>query len=116
MNSMYENNSLSGTTAVIKVTPEELKKKADVVKNKVKTMKGLFSDIAQYVEKSKSYWIGEAGNTHRSVYKACEPDVTEIFARLSEHVVDLETMAGVYQSTENEIKEISMDLPSDVIK
>ena len=106
---------LSLSDASLTVTPEVLTAKASVVKSKISKMQSTFSEIKNAVERTESYWLGEAGDLYRKKYSDLEPDLEDIFKRLSEHVTDLNQMAGVYASTESEIQEIAESLPADVI-
>lgn len=107
-------NSSMGS-AVIKVTPEVLIQKAEVVKGKISTMQTAFTNMMNTVSKSNSYWVGDAGDAHRKVYKEYEPEITEIFNRLTEHVTDLNAMAGVYSEAEKAVAEVAESLPTDLI-
>lgn len=89
--------------------------KASAVDQKIREMRNTFSDLETSVNKTKAYWIGEAGDAYRAYFMERKPEAEEIFKRLSEHVRDLNEMAGVYSSTEKEITAMAEDLPSDVI-
>ncbi|WP_167955884.1 WXG100 family type VII secretion target [Anaerosporobacter faecicola] len=112
---MSDTGSSSTSTAIIKVSPEVLVEKAAVVKEKISNMQTAFTNMMNVVSKSKSYWIGDASEAHRKVYKSYETEVTEIFNRFSEHVVDLTKMAGVYEKVEKEVAEVAENLPTDLI-
>lgn len=101
--------------SIIKVTPEALIQKAEVVKGKISTMETKFTNMKNIVLKSNTYWVGDAGEAHRKTYKEYEPEITEIFKRLTEHVKDLNEMAGVYSDAELTVKEIGESLPTDLI-
>lgn len=103
------------TSTQIKVTPEELIRKAGELQGKITKIQKEFDSLEQNVNHTVSYWIGEAGDTYRNKYKEFKPGVQEIIRRLEEHVQDLNAMAGVYQKTESEVKEVIEELPSDVI-
>lgn len=107
--------SVSDFLTSLTVTPEMMNEKAASVEIKIMTMKRVFAEVERTVNRTKGYWIGEAGDEHRQFYYSKQEDINEIFARLTEDVQDLRTMAAVYSKTENEAKEIAADLPSDVI-
>ncbi|WP_455713957.1 WXG100 family type VII secretion target [Anaerosporobacter sp.] len=100
---------------IIKVTPETLYQKAEAVQDKISTMQTKFNNMLDVVSKCNSYWIGNAGDAHRKIYKEYEPEITEIFKRLSEHVTDLNAMAGVYSDAEKTVKEVAENLPTNLI-
>lgn len=99
----------------LKVTPEILTAKSTEVSNKVRSMKEHLDELKRLVDKTKSYWIGEAGDKHRKMYEDLLPDIEEILKRLGEHPVDLVTIAQQYTDVELKIQEEISALPSDVI-
>lgn len=100
---------------IIKVSPEALVQKAEVVEGKISTMETKFTNMNNIISKSSTYWGGNAGDAHRKVYKEYVPEITEIFKRLTEHVKDLNAMAGVYSAAESTVKEIEESLPTNLI-
>ncbi|MCI8865553.1 MAG: hypothetical protein HFG60_09765, partial [Lachnospiraceae bacterium] len=50
------------------VTPERLNQKAGEVEKHVANMRQRFAAMNVLVQKSKGYWIGDAGNMHRQNY------------------------------------------------
>lgn len=105
-----------GNDAQLKVTPEELKAKSSSVSKTVSRMKKEYENLSSVITKTGSYWTGDGGNAHRAKFNEQKSDVDEMFRRINEHIVDLQKMAGVYTSTEKEIKnDIASGLPSDVI-
>ena len=103
------------TTATFKVTPDELRAQSTVVSDKVQTIRTKFGEMERTVSSSNTYWNGEAADNFRSVYAGYKDEIEEILSRLSEHIVDLEKMAGVYTEAENAVNETIGSLPSDVI-
>lgn len=107
-------NSLGGDVT-IKVTPEALYAKSQNIASILKKVEGNFGNMKVVMDKTGSYWIGEAGDAHREKYQEMIPETEEIIRRLQEHVRDLNEMAGIYQETEREVTEITELLPADVI-
>lgn len=107
--------NLGDFLASLTVDPEVMRQKAATVEGKIREMKSAFEELGTTVDKTKNYWIGEAGDAHRTYFTDRKPEIEEIFQRLSEHVRDLNQMASVYSGTEQEVKELSEGLPSDVI-
>lgn len=97
------------------VTPEVLQRQAEKSKKSVYQLKSRMSELEQIMNRTKSYWIGEAGDAHRSYYFEQEEYIQKLFARLEEDISDLENIASVYTKTEREVSSIAGDLPSDVI-
>lgn len=100
---------------VIRVSTEELLAGADQVQSSLTDMNNRFASIAEAVNRSNGYWQGEAADKHRRTYAEMKDVIDEIMVRLGEHVTDLRAMAQVYSESEQEIEELSFDLPSDVI-
>lgn len=99
----------------LKVSPEELKKKAGEITKEISAIEKDFEKIDQYVTGTKKYWEGEASDVHIKGYNKMKDDFKTIIKRLKEHPTDLQTMAGVYEETENAIKTIVTALPTDVL-
>lgn len=101
--------------STIKVNPDVLRAKASSTEGKIGELKAVFDALETTVNKTKTYWNGEAAESHREFYEKQKPDIETLFKRLAEEVSDLNQMASVYSTTEQEVKEISSELPSDVI-
>ena len=92
----------------IRVSTEELAAAADEVQGSLNDLRNRFSSIEASVNRSSSYWQGEAAEKHRRVYR-------EMKENLDEHVTDLKAMTQIYSESETQIQELSRDLPADVI-
>lgn len=98
------------------VTPETLHQKATEVEARVKAMKTRFDNMKALVDKSSSYWVGEAGDMHRKNYADQVENIDQILRRLGEHPIDLRAIAQTYSDTELKIQEtIIQELPGDVL-
>ena len=85
------------------VTPERLNQKAGEVEKHV-------------VQKSKGYWIGDAGNMHRQNYSEQQDNIEQVLRRLGEHPGDLRAIAQTYTATELKIEEeIVHSLPGNIL-
>lgn len=107
--------NLVGADVSLKVTPEILTSKSTEVANKVSAMKNHFEDLKALVDKTKSYWVGEAGDKHRKMYEDLLADIEEILKRLGEHPVELVAIAQKYTDVELKIQQEIATLPGDVI-
>jgi len=96
---------------VIKVTPEEMISAASELSGYVNTMNECFQQMKNTMAQSESYWVGEAGEAHRRLYQEQVAKTEEIIARYTEHVRDLNTMAGVYSQAESEAEAKADELP-----
>jgi len=98
-----------------KVTPEELARQAANVESGVSAISARFAGAEQSVKNTLNYWNGEASDLFRTECEGYRDEIEEILARITEHVTDLRTMAGVYEEAEASVQEIIEALPSDVI-
>ena len=100
---------------VLRVTPEELRRKADDFSSLVTDIKNHFDAIITTASKTRGYWQGEAGDKDRVGYASYQEDMDFIIRRLKEHPADLLSMAGIYESAENSIRETNAELKTDLI-
>ena len=87
------------------VTPERLNQKAGEVEKHVANMRQRFVAMNVLVQKSKGYWIGDAGNMHRQNYSEQQDNIEQVLRRLGEHPGDLRAIAQTYTATELKIEE-----------
>lgn len=107
--------AILGTVELL-VTPEVLNTKANEVENNVKNMRQRFETMKTLVEKSNSYWVGDAGDMHRKNYTDQVDKIEQILKRMSEHPADLRTIAQTYTTAELKIENtIVQALPGDVL-
>lgn len=104
-----------GGNVEFKVTPEVLVEKADEVSAKLTKMQNLLDTIEGAVERTRSYWIGEAGDLHRKMYEDEKETIAEIMLRLNEHPVDLRAIAQTYMDVETAVTNLAEELPTDVL-
>ncbi|WP_349943932.1 WXG100 family type VII secretion target [Lacrimispora sp. BS-2] len=107
--------SLFGSVT-FKVTPEVLNAKANEVSSLIKKVRMEFDNLNTSINRTKTYWIGEAGDAHRKAYEDQKTNIDEIIRRLEEHPRDLVSIARTYTDAELEIEEYISSLPSDLIE
>lgn len=100
---------------ILKVTPEQLLTKAETTRNNISNLTAGFERIGSIIEKTKNYWIGDAGDLYRKIYIDEGEHIQEMFARLLEHPSDLEKIAKNYMDVEDAVEELAMELPGDII-
>lgn len=100
---------------MLKVTPEDLAVKAQETTNNISKLKMRFSNLANIIARTNSYWIGEAGDLHRKLYQDEKENIEQMFARLSEHPRDLEQIAKTYMNAEDVAEQLASELPGDII-
>lgn len=98
----------------IRVTPQVLKDQSNLVIEDIKSIKKHWEGIEDLVKGSKSYWEGDASDTHLRLLKDVEDDVNKLIERLGENPVKLQMMAGVYEVAEGDAQAASAELPEDV--
>lgn len=99
----------------IKVNTAVLEARAEGAEKQIRTVENRFEEIGEIVNRSVSYWEGEAGDAHRREYAEYLEDVKESLARFRENVTDLRKIAGIYRENEQANTETSNELPTDVI-
>lgn len=100
----------------IKVSTDVLVNKADAVSQSIRQMENCFDEMESIINRTVSYWIGEAGDMHRKLYKDELPNIEEMMRRLKEHPIDLNAIAQNYSITEQRVIEISNALAGDIIE
>lgn len=99
----------------LKVSPDVLKSKSAEIKSQIARFESYWNQMAQIVQNTKGYWVGEASNSHQKQFKDYQEDVKRITKRLKEHPDDLLKMADIYEKTEEKAVQIAQTLPGDVI-
>lgn len=99
----------------IRVSPDALVTQADEVSRLARNMKERFDAIGDLIDKTAGYWIGEAGDLHRSMYNEQRDNITLMLGRLSEHPENLVAIARNYESGESRNVQAASVLPSDVL-
>lgn len=112
MGALIEPEVFEGTLVV---HPEILRKKSREVLVRIKEMKADFEMMGETAERTRSYWLGDAGTLSRAYMTNRKPEVEEMLLRMMEHVKELEHMAAVYVKAEQESEKIANELPADVI-
>ena len=94
------------------VTPDVLNQKAVEVEKNINNMRQRFDAMKTLVEKSKGYWLGEAGDMHRQNYTEQQDSIDEV---LFNYPIDLRNIAQTYSATELKVESIIQSLPGDVL-
>ncbi len=99
----------------IRVSTEELRKRAGEAEEKVNKLTRDFDRVSELIVQTSGCWIGEAGDLYRKTFNSERPEMERILKRLREFPKDLLEMAGIYERNEAEIGNMSDGLPIDVI-
>lgn len=97
---------------VLSVSPEELLSASGQLSGYIQTLQESFNDMKQTMSSTVGYWVGEAGDAHRQLYEEQVANTAEIIDRYREHVVDLNSMAGVYSDAEQSASNVAEQLPA----
>ena len=97
------------------VSPEEMEKAASALSTQVTNMKDSFDQMKATMQQTAAYWVGDAGEAHRKLYEQQVEKTKEIIARYTEHVNDLNTMAGVYSEAETRAATLAEELPTSTL-
>ena len=108
-------NKLTLSVTTIKVEPQALRNQSTEVSNMIKVLKDAFDDIQKQVKSSTLFWNGEAAEEFRNRYLSYSDEISEIISRFTEHVGDLNTIAGTYETTESQAAQAAAVLPDEVI-
>lgn len=98
-----------------KVTPDILSEKSAEVSGKVNSVKRHFTDINELMDRTKGYWMGEAGDRYREAYYKLHNDLDEILEHLEEYPGMLLAIAQGYLDVEQKVQEVIRELPGDVV-
>lgn len=97
------------------VSPEEMQKAASALSTQVSNMDDCFQQMKSTMQQTVSYWVGEAGEAHRKLYEQQIEKTQEIIKRYTEHVTDLNAMAGVYSEAELKATTLADELPTSTL-
>lgn len=100
----------------LKVTPEDLQAKASSVAKKLGDMQKTWESMNTTILATDSFWIGEAGNLHRDMYKKQQENIETIMRRLNEHPKDLNDIAATYLGVEKAVQEIAQSLETGILE
>lgn len=99
----------------IRISTGELAQASGDISKKAGDLKAAFDGMTEAMNRTNGYWLGEAGEAHREAYRRLIPGQEEIMRRLKEQVTDLAKIAGTWEAAEQEVKEMDLSLPDDVI-
>ena len=99
----------------VKVSPEVLVTQAEEVRRLAIDMRSRFEVLEDIMERTKGYWIGDAGELHRKLYKEQKDDVAQMLRRLLEHPDDLLMISENYRAAESKNVHTASVLDADII-
>lgn len=99
----------------LRVTPEVLKSMASDIEKELSDIQNQFQAIDTEVSRTRSYWEGDASDSHKKQYDSLKTEIDECLKDLKNHPVNLLKMAGLYEETEDQAEQESQKLSADVI-
>lgn len=106
-------NRLQG--ASILVDTSRMIAKAEAVTSVISDVERTFGELQHIVDKTSSYWVGEAGDYHRKMFRNEKDNIIFILTRLKEHPEDLKLMANNFEVTEHRLTDVNRQLRTDYI-
>ena len=103
------------TVGTIVVKPEELVTKSAELRKEVVDLKNQFEIMNSLVEKTKNYWLGEAGNFHRDMYNQSVQEEPALIKSLEEYSDALNKIAANYEGNEKKLVEKAGALSGDIL-
>ena len=102
-------------TGTIMVSPDKLIATSQEFGTQGSTMAAITSEMLNIVASLSSVWEGDAGTTYMAKFRSLETDIQALNRMVQEHVNDLQQMANVYTTAEQQNTEDAAALVSGVI-
>ena len=102
-------------SVTVKVTPEIFVPQAQEVRRLGNDMKQHFQVLKDTMARTRSYWIGEAGDLHRKLYDEQKEHVDYMLRRLLEHPDNLLAISENYKVAEKTNVASATALDVDII-
>ena len=102
-------------SVAVKVSQEVLVTQAEEVRRLGNDMKKRFELLEETMDRTKNYWIGEAGELHRKLYNEQKDDVAQMLRRLLEHPDDLLAISENYRVAESRNVQSASALDANLI-
>ena len=101
---------------IIKVTPEELQATAGEFQSLNSQVKATTDDMISQINNLKPVWEGQAAEALYSKITGLQQDMDKIYRMINEHVNDLNEMAQIYITAEQQNEQTSSDLLSGILE
>lgn len=102
-------------SSVIKVSTEELVRRANDASTKISRMDQCLQSIERTVNATRSYWVGEGAESCRQRYDNQTDEIEEVMRRLRNQPKTLLTIGNVYSEAEEQNRNRSAPLPTNPI-
>ena len=98
---------------LLKVTPEELEKTADLFSTKGKEIAATTENMMNIVKNINAVWEGEASRAYINTFQGLQDDMLSINNKIQSHASKLTEIANNYKQAENQNTESNSALPNN---
>ncbi|MBQ4569189.1 MAG: WXG100 family type VII secretion target [Ruminococcus sp.] len=102
-------------TGTIMVSPDRLISASQEFSTQGSTMAAITSEMLNIVASLSSVWEGDAGTTYMARFRSLEADIQTLNRMVQEHVNDLQQMANIYTTAEQQNTDDAAALVSGII-
>lgn len=99
----------------LKTDPQMMLEKSAAIEKRIDRLLHSLEEMEMIINKTNDHWQGEAAEEHKDFFYSLKPEAEENFRKMQNQVKNLREMAAVYFQAEQEVKNLSEELPSDVI-
>lgn len=99
----------------IRTSPEALTAASEYISKKAALIETVFSELRTKVQKTSSFWTGDAADLHRSLFEEQLPAMESVVSRFKGQAASLQQIANNYAEGKNFAVTTVEDLPDDVI-
>ncbi len=103
------------SNVTFRVKTEALKTVSESIRTELGKIRQAFSELNTTVIRTEYYWSSDAADNKRKTYAGFQERINAAAKRIEDQVVDLGTIAGIYEKTESENTQKPMSLSDDVI-
>ncbi len=107
--------TISAQTVEIRVDPERMMEKSSSIEGRLGILTECLARFEEKVNATSYYWIGEAGELYRGMYRESRDEINGILTRLRSNTAKLRSIAQQSSENEKEVTEIAESLMDQVI-
>lgn len=100
---------------IIRVTPDVLVSASEDILKYAELIEDTFSHMQTKVQRTDSFWSGDAAELHRTLFDDQIPAMESIVNRFRAHADKLKQIAGNYANAKATVMTAVEELPNDVI-
>lgn len=111
-----ENNINGLQNITFSVTSDELKIKAEAVREHIRQLIQIWEEELSISDGTRIYWNSQSADVYRSSVHDLAERLEQIFKNWESVAVKLEQIAGVYEESEKKAEMLQDELPTDLLK